>query len=115
MRLELPSKVYRPAGGGLPLGEAVRVDRHDGERGALDGAAALEDAQHVARLHDLEPGERVHWDVLPHVQVSLSRRQHILINGGVRIPVNDRQGRTTRVLTYFLWDWFDGGLLDGWR
>ena len=30
-------------------------------------------------------------------------------------PVNDRQGRTTQVLTDFLWDWFDGGLLDGWR
>ena len=24
-------------------------------------------------------------------------------------------GRSTQVITYFLWDWFDGGLLDGWR
>jgi hypothetical protein len=64
---------------------------------------------------DLEAGAATHWDLLPQMQVSLSRRQHILINAGVRIPVNDRAGRPTQVLTYFLWDWFDGGLLDGWR
>ena len=33
---------------------------------------------------------------------------------GVRVPANDREGRSTQVITYFLWDWFDGGLLDGW-
>ena len=64
---------------------------------------------------DMEPDERVQWDVLPQMQVSLSKRQHILVNAGVRIPVSDREGRGTQVLTYFLWDWFDGGLLDGWR
>jgi mono/diheme cytochrome c family protein len=56
-----------------------------------------------------------HWDVLPQMQVSLSKRQHILINGGVRIPLNGRSGRGTQVLTYLLWDWFDGGIRDGWR
>ena len=55
------------------------------------------------------------WDLLPQMQVSLSKRQHILVNAGVRIPVTDRSGRATEVLTYLLWDWFDGGLLDGWR
>jgi mono/diheme cytochrome c family protein len=55
------------------------------------------------------------WDVVPQVQVSLSKRQHILFSAGVRIPVTDRRERTTQVLTYLLWDWFDGGLLDGWR
>ncbi len=30
------------------------------------------------------------------------------------MPLNDRGGRSTQVIAYFLWDWFDGGLLDGW-
>jgi mono/diheme cytochrome c family protein len=63
----------------------------------------------------LESGERVLWDVVPQMQVTLNKRQHIMINVGVRIPVNERSSRSTEVLTYFLWDWFDGGLFDGWR
>lgn len=64
---------------------------------------------------DLEEGARVQWDVVPQMQVTLNRRQHIMINVGVRVPVNERAGRSTQVITYFLWDWFDGGLLNGWR
>jgi mono/diheme cytochrome c family protein len=64
---------------------------------------------------DLENGARVEWDAVPQMQVTLNRRQHIMINVGVRVPVNERTGRSTQVITYFLWDWFDGGLLDGWR
>jgi hypothetical protein len=64
---------------------------------------------------DLEDGARVQWDVVPQMQVTLNRRQHIMINVGVRVPLNQRAGRSTQVITYFLWDWFDGGLLDGWR
>jgi hypothetical protein len=64
---------------------------------------------------ELEAGAGIHWDAVPQLQVSLSRRQHILVNAGVRLPVNARAGRSTQVITYFLWDWFDGGLLEGWR
>jgi mono/diheme cytochrome c family protein len=64
---------------------------------------------------ELADEEPVLWDVVPQMQVTLSRRQHIMINVGVRIPVNERDSRTTQLLTYFLWDWFDGGLFDGWR
>ena len=64
---------------------------------------------------DLGDGAPVTWDVVPQMQVTLNRRQHIMINVGVRVPVNERAGRRTQVITYFLWDWFDGGLLDGWR
>jgi mono/diheme cytochrome c family protein len=64
---------------------------------------------------ELDSGQHVTWDAVPQVQVSLSRRQHILVNVGVRLPVNERSGRHAEVLTYFLWDWFDGGLFDGWR
>jgi mono/diheme cytochrome c family protein len=64
---------------------------------------------------ELEEDATVHWDVAPQIQVALSRRQHILLSVGVRIPVKERAGRSTQVIAYFLWDWFDGGLLDGWR
>jgi hypothetical protein len=69
----------------------------------------------VAAVRELQEGRRTEWDVLPQLQVSLSKRQHILISGGVRIPVNAQEGRHPQVLTYLLWDWFDGGLRDGWR
>jgi hypothetical protein len=68
-----------------------------------------------AAVRELERGRPVEWDVLPQLQVSLSRRQHILASAGVRIPVNERGERHLQVLTYLLWDWFDGGLRDGWR
>jgi hypothetical protein len=64
---------------------------------------------------ELADDARVQWDVAPQVQVSLNRRQHLLINVGVRVPITGRSGRSPQVLAYFLWDWFDGGLLDGWR
>ena len=64
---------------------------------------------------DLEGGEVAQWDLIPQMQVTLSRRQHIMINAGVRFPLNERAGRSTQLLTYLLWDWFDGGFADGWR
>jgi mono/diheme cytochrome c family protein len=64
---------------------------------------------------ELESGERTQWDLVPQVQVSLTRRQHVLVSAGIQLPLNDRAGRDTRVLTYLLWDWFDGGFLSGWR
>jgi mono/diheme cytochrome c family protein len=64
---------------------------------------------------ELESGAHVEWDAVPQMQVSLSKRQHILISAGVRVPLTERSGRATQVITYFLWDWFDGGLTDGWR
>lgn len=61
----------------------------------------------------LEEGT-VDWDLVPQIQVSLSARQHILVNAGVRVPVTNAGSRDTELLFYFLWDWFDGGLLEGW-
>jgi mono/diheme cytochrome c family protein len=63
---------------------------------------------------DLEAGATIHWDLVPQMQVTLNKRQHIMINAGIRFPLNERTGRDTQVITYFLWDWFDGGLRDGW-
>ncbi|HJN47102.1 MAG TPA: cytochrome c, partial [Acidobacteriota bacterium] len=54
------------------------------------------------------------FDVLPQVQVTLNTRQHIMANVGVRLPVNRTEGRPTQIIFYLLWEWFDGGLFDGW-
>jgi mono/diheme cytochrome c family protein len=64
---------------------------------------------------EFEDGATAEWDLLPEMQVSLSTRQHILINAGIRIPLTDRDARRKSFVMYFLWDWFDGGLFDGWR
>jgi hypothetical protein len=61
-----------------------------------------------------ESGASVEWDLVPQLQVTLSRRQHVMANVGVRVPLNDTDSRQTRVLLYLLWDWFDGPLFGGW-
>jgi hypothetical protein len=63
----------------------------------------------------LAAGERALWDAVPQLQVSLSKRQHVLLNVGVRVPLNQREERKATMITYLLWDWFDGGFFDGWR
>ncbi|MCU1339636.1 MAG: cytochrome c, class [Bryobacterales bacterium] len=64
---------------------------------------------------DLVDGAKTNWDILPQIQVSLNKRQHILGSVGVRVPMNNTMGRATEVVFYVLWDWFDGGLRDGWK
>lgn len=64
---------------------------------------------------ELVSGEGAQWDVVPQMQISLSKRQHILISGGFRVPLTDRRERSPRIIAYVLWDWFDGGIGDGWR
>ncbi|HXW06886.1 MAG TPA: cytochrome c [Vicinamibacterales bacterium] len=63
---------------------------------------------------DLESGARTNWDIVPEMQVTLSTRQHIMANAGVRIPLTNREGRSTQFIAYLLWDWFDGGFFTGW-
>jgi hypothetical protein len=58
---------------------------------------------------------RAEWDVVPQIQISLSKLQHVLLDVGVRIPLNEREERKPQVLVYLLWDWFDGGLFDFWK
>jgi mono/diheme cytochrome c family protein len=63
---------------------------------------------------ELETGERVNWDIVPQLQISLNRRQHVRVNVGIRRPLNNTESRSTQVSFYALWDFFDGGLRDGW-
>ena len=66
-------------------------------------------------LWSKEKGGNSVVDVVPQVQVSLSKLQHILLSVGVSIPATEREGRHPQFLTYFLWDWFDGGLTEFWH
>ena len=60
-------------------------------------------------------GRSSQWDAVPQVQVSLSKLQHVLVNVGVRVPLNGRAARKPELSTYLLWDWFDGGFFHFWR
>jgi mono/diheme cytochrome c family protein len=68
----------------------------------------------VIANRDLTSGTRTDWDVVPEFQVTLNRRQHIRAAIGYRLPINDTYGRPKQIIAYFLWDWFDGGLFEGW-
>jgi mono/diheme cytochrome c family protein len=63
---------------------------------------------------DMASGARTDWDIVPQMQVSLSTLQHILFSAGYRIPVTNTSQRSGQVVFYFIWDWYDGGLLSGW-
>lgn len=68
----------------------------------------------VLAARELESGAPIDWDIVPQFQVTLNTRQHVRFNVGWRTPLNNRRGRSSSVVMYFLWDWFDGGLRDGW-
>src|SRR5665213_1354571 len=66
-------------------------------------------------VRDFKPGASTDWDVLPEMQITVSRRQHVRVGFGVREPFTNTEGRTPQVLFYLLWDRADGKLWDGWR
>jgi hypothetical protein len=55
------------------------------------------------------------WDVVPQLQVTLSKLQHVMVAGGVRIPITERAERPTQGLVYLVWDWYDGGFFEFWK
>jgi hypothetical protein len=107
------------AGGGFPFGR----DHHDELfwRGAI-GRSFTQGAfgrswspiVEIVGARELGSGNGSQWDIVPQMQVTLSTRQHVMFSAGVRIPANQREGRSTQVMVYLLWDWFDGGFLTGW-
>jgi hypothetical protein len=66
-------------------------------------------------VRDFRPGASTDWDVLPEMQITVSRRQHVRVGFGVREPFTNTSGRTPQVLFYLLWDRADGKLWEGWR
>jgi hypothetical protein len=68
----------------------------------------------ILGAREITSGATTHWDVVPQAQVALSTRQHVRLNVGLRVPVNEREGRSTQFMSYFMWEWFGGGLFTGW-
>jgi hypothetical protein len=63
---------------------------------------------------DWVTGARTDWDILPQMQVTISHRQHIRADFGLRVPVTNTSGRQKQIVFYLLWDWQDGRLNEGW-
>ena len=70
----------------------------------------------VQAKRDLVAGAATRIDLLPQIQISLNRRQHVLANVGVLVPVGREPAERPplRLLAYLLLDWFDGGFFEGW-
>jgi len=66
-------------------------------------------------VRDLKDGAKTNWDVLPEMQVTISARQHVRFDLGVRNPVTNTAGRDKQLVFYLLWDWADGKLWEGWK
>jgi hypothetical protein len=64
---------------------------------------------------NLMDGAKINWDVLPEMQVTISARQHVRFDLGVRTPVTNTAGRDKQLVFYLLWDWADGKLWEGWK
>ncbi len=69
----------------------------------------------VVANRNFVPSATPDWDIVPEFQVSLSQRQHVRANLGLRIPVTNTANRPVQVVFYVLWDWFDGSLKEGWK
>jgi hypothetical protein len=60
-----------------------------------------------------EGDDGTEWDLLPQLHVTLNTRQHVMLTVGPRVPLGSGERNSTLMIN-FLWDWFDGGLRDGW-
>ena len=69
----------------------------------------------ILGARDFTTGASNDWDVLPEMQITVSRRQHVRVGFGYRAPFTDTANRTPQAVFYFLWDRADGRLWDGWR
>ncbi|HEX7363213.1 MAG TPA: hypothetical protein VF283_22205 [Bryobacteraceae bacterium] len=63
---------------------------------------------------DLRTDATNDWDIVPQMEVTISKRQHIRAEVGVRIPATNTADRPVQVMFYVLWDWQDGKLTEGW-
>jgi len=69
----------------------------------------------VVSERDFAEGARANVDLIPQFQVTLNRRQHIRVNVGLQVPATNTASRSKQLVCYLLWDWFDGGFLEGWK
>jgi mono/diheme cytochrome c family protein len=53
--------------------------------------------------------------LVPQMQITVSKRQHIRADAGVSAPLNNTADRKPQVIFYVLWDWAEGAFWNGWR
>lgn len=58
--------------------------------------------------------DAVQWSVLPQARIGLNKRGNIALNTGLELPLNDHDRYDWRAYVYFIWDFADGGLFEGW-
>ncbi len=81
----------------------------------LDSAPLMPgDLGTVSPNPNFDAGTVTTWDILPQMEVTISKRQHVRADVGVRIPVSNTAGRQIQVLFYVLWDWQEGKVTEGW-
>ena len=117
----LPASLFLHAQGGVEL--STNTDKASNEvfwRGVIGGSwsqnrfgRSWAPMMEVLGASELGDGG-TDWSLVPQLQVTLNRRQHVMLNLGVLFPLNEADSRSTRLIMYVLWDWFDGGLFDGW-
>ena len=105
--VELPSDSSAPREGFVrsALGTTIAADRGFGRAWSPQ----------VEVLWARPEGGSSEWDIVPQLQVTLSKLQHVMIAAGVRVPITQRDDRRRQALVYLLWDWFDGGFLEFWK
>ncbi|MBN1605658.1 MAG: c-type cytochrome [Polyangiaceae bacterium] len=105
---ELPTKYANASNEGygrLVLGRTFTTGRFGGDLSPMIELVAAGELDNMAAFD---------WDCVPELQITLSRRGHVRANVGVSLPVTGASERPTELLGYLLWDWFDGGLDEGW-
>jgi mono/diheme cytochrome c family protein len=105
--IELPSDSAAPREGYVrsALGTTIASDRGFGRAWSPQ----------VEVLWARPEGGSSEWDVVPQLQITLSKLQHVMVAAGVRVPVTQRNERRPQALVYLLWDWFDGGFFEMWK
>jgi mono/diheme cytochrome c family protein len=117
----LPRSTYLQVHAGVELPAVSRGTREVFVRSAFGATVAADRgfgrawSPQVEVLYANPEGAASEWDLVPQVQVTLSKLQHVMLAGGVRVPLTQREERRPQALIYLLWDWFDGGLFEMWR
>jgi mono/diheme cytochrome c family protein len=77
---------------------------------------ALEVVAEVPFERGTEPNraDSVQWSIIPQARIGLNKRGNIALNAGVELPLNDDYRYDWRAYVFFIWDFADGGLFDGW-
>ena len=113
--LQLHGGVELPVGLHQGRAGSVSAHRRSGPPFAQNRGFGRAWSPQVEVLWARPQGGASEWDVVPQVQVTLSKLQHVMVAGGVRIPVTQRDERPRQGLVYLLWDWFDGGFFEFWK